>query len=967
MTAALVAWAAVLPAGAEPAAAAPALLRDMPLTIGAGDLPSALSAFSQATGLQILVDPRLVVGRHTDGANGSFRLDDALTRLLSGTGLDFAAEGDSVVVKPASTTPKIEGRTGKEPAPAERTTAAASIPQEIVVNGYRDSISRSLAEKRDADNVVDSVSSEDIGKFPNQNVAEALERVPGVSITRDRGEGLFVRIRGLDPSFAITTLNDRSISVAENVRDSGQNARQFRFDTLPTELVSAIDVIKSPTADRDEGGIGGIVNIRTFRPFDLDHNTLALSSSGSQATLADRLDSHVSGLASWVGDDHRLGFLLSAVDDQRSLRQDRVLGPTWTLYPEGIPGLTSKAPVIDASGIRPTLETERRQRKGFNAAAQWAPDEAWEVNIDLMVTDLQVRYDEKSYSADWNISKAVPGSVVIADGAVVSALAPATSQIGREQSELEHKSWTLGVNPKYRMAEWTLSLDSVYSRTDSDTPQPIRRSRLDGPIGLVAFSLPGTADSVPSLTYLNANLDDVGVVPGRRLEWRTEKASDEDEALQFDAEHSLDLAAFKTVRMGVKLRDRGHNYDRRDILVTDSVAGRDFSAGYFDSFPVSDFLAGAGGNLPRRWLVPDTSAFYTLMDPALLATPLTSSDHRNSYTVNERIGAAYLMSRIEGRLFDRPLRGDVGLRFASTRQTSSGYADDGTGGATPISVTKTYGNWLPSVNLASDVTSDLVFRVAAARVITRPNLTQLGPQLTLNSSGTILTAVGGNPNLRPYQAWQYDASLEWYFGKGSALSAGVFYKDIDSFVFNQVSTIDDGGLSYQLTAPVNGGRASVFGAEFAYQQMLSFLPEPFDGLGLQANYTITGTEATYYDIASNRRFTDSLADVARHSATLIGFFEKGPIGLRASYSWRGDVLSQVGTNGLSQYNDRAFGSLDLNLTYAVGQHLSLVLEGSNVTGAVQTQFVTGPSGTGRFFAGYTDYGRTALAGLRIKY
>ncbi|MBB6253872.1 TonB-dependent receptor [Nitrospirillum iridis] len=932
--------------------------------IAAGDLRAALNAYSRATGLQVLADPALLDGKRTDGVTGGFSAQEALLRLLAGTGLDYTQDGDSIVLK-VGVTKTAAPTPSKALAASPLATSDTSPLEEIVVTGFAGSVTRALDTKRMANNVLDAISAEDIGKFPSQNVAEAMQHIPGVSISRDRGEGLFVRIRGLGPDFEVTTLNGRSMAVNENVRDSGQSGRNFRFDTLPSELVSGIEVVKSPLASQDEGAIGGLVNIRTFRPLELGDVTFAGSASGSYAQLADAADPHVSALTSWTNDTKTFGALLSAVYDERTVRQDRVLSTNWTLYPNGIDtngdGKADSGPVIDASGVRPTLELQHSRRVGMNAAAQWAPNDNLEIGLDVLFTRLNMHYDEKTYSADWTISKAVPGSVVIKDGAVVAATAPVSVQIGREESDLLHTNYQVGLNGKYRIDGWTLSADGAYNRADSGTPTPIRRSRILGSAGQVSFSMPSSDDGVPSLNYLTADLNSITLLPGRRLEWRTENAKDTEGAVQVDAEHDLDWGPLSKIRIGAKYRDRGRDYDRRDLIITQNIAGQYFPSSYYDTFPVSGFLSSASGTLPRTWLVPDTNAFFSRMDQSLLNQALTAADQRNSYKVTETIGAGYVMADIATTLFGLPLRGDAGVRVTNTDQVSSGSAASGTK-AIPVRYERVYTNALPSANLVLEVRPDLQLRVAASKVITRPSLSSLGPQITLNSSNTIFTATGGNPQLRPYEAWQYDASAEWYFTRSSALIADFFYKDIGTFTFNQVTPLVVDGQSYLLTAPVNGGGAHVIGGEIAYQQLFTFLPSPFDGLGFLANMTITNSAATYHDITSGRFFEADLAGVARHSYNLTAFYEKGPIGLRAAYSWTGNILNQVGTNGLSSVNDRAFGTLDLNATYAVDDHLTLTAEAMNVTGTAQSQYVNNG-----LFATYTDFGRTFRVGIRAKY
>ncbi|HBI18247.1 MAG TPA: TonB-dependent receptor, partial [Brevundimonas sp.] len=247
------------------------------VSASAGDLSAALAQYSRASGLQVIADPALLRGRRTQGVSGTLTAVQALDRLLSGTGLVWRLNGDAVVITRGAQARPAGPAASRVVSTEDQAETFAELEEVVVTGSFSSSLTQALDIKRRADNVVDVITAEDIGDFPSQNIAEALQRVPGVSIVRDRGEGLFVRVRGLGANFQITTLNGRSAAVNENVRDSGQSGRQFRFDTLPSELVAGVDVIKSPLASLDEGAIGGVVNVRTFRPLDLKTSRLALS------------------------------------------------------------------------------------------------------------------------------------------------------------------------------------------------------------------------------------------------------------------------------------------------------------------------------------------------------------------------------------------------------------------------------------------------------------------------------------------------------------------------------------------------------------------------------------------------------------------------------------------------------------------------------------------------------------------
>jgi TonB-dependent receptor len=919
----------------------------------------ALEQLAKQSGTDILFTQDAVKGLRAPSLSGDFDAESAVRRLVQGTPLIVTQDSAGALIV-------RRRRPSDAPESVSALTDEAVVMEDVVVTGIANSLAQALDEKRRATNVIDVVRAEDIGKFPAQNIAEALQRVPGVSIVRDRGEGVFVRVRGLGPSFDIVTLNGRTAAVNENVRDGGTTGRQFRFDTFASELVSAVEVIKSPKASLDEGGIAGIVNMRTFRPLDFKQPTVTLSATGSYSQLADKgVDPRLSGLAAWQNQAETLGVLASAVYDERSVRQDRIIQVGWTegrIDANG-DGALDPGAILIPSSARPTLEQEHRKRLGLTGALQWKPNDNFQLNVDALWSRLRIDYDEMTYSADFQNTTAraiVPGSAVIEDGVLTHATVQTNTQIGREVSSLDYQSLILGGNAAWTNGPWTVATDLTYSRAYSNTPTPITRSRLLGPVGLVTFDYAKAGDRLPNLDFA-ADLNNPGLLPGRRIEYRTNDSLDHEQAAKLDVERTIGDTGITNLRFGAKIQSRGRDYDRRDLTLLNGIVGVKFPISFFNPFPVKGFLDSMDGTIPRAWLQPRPDMFLGASTDLQqqLAAPLSRGDLRNSYEIKERIAAGYGMADFEFPVGGVTLRGDVGLRYAQTRQTSDGYLDNGSF-ARPVSFVRSYGNWLPSFNLAAEFSSDFQMHFAASKVITRPALADIAPRLSTATS-TQLTAAGGNPDLRPFEAWQYDATAEWYFAPSSALIGGVFYKDITTFVFAQTKPFVIDGVTYLLTAPQNGGGAYVYGAEIAYQQTFKFLPAPFDGLGFLANYTHTESQGTY---STNTGIVtkDDLVDVAKDSFSATAFYEKGPAAVRLTYSWRGDVLRDVGGAGLAANNDSPFGSLDYDISYDVTPRISVSFQGINLTDAVQWNYVRN-----KRFAGYTDYGRTFLMGVRARF
>jgi TonB-dependent receptor len=952
-----------LHAGTAGAQTAPVAVDAIP----AQPLARALNTLSRQTGLQFVYAASVAGNPQTRGTRAGAAPEEALRQLLDGTGLRYRYLNPTTVTieaaSAASDAAQAVPAASSAAMPAAAPTADAPVKELDsiqVLGSYAGSLSAALREKRYADSVVDVIAAEDIGKLPAQNVAEALQRVPGVSIVRDRGEGVYVRVRGLGPNFQVTTLNGQTMAVNENVRTSGQTGRQFRYDTLPAELVAGLDVIKSPTADLDEGAIGGIVNVRTFRPLELGKTLTNLSLESSQAQRTHANDPRVSGLFNWINADGTFGLLLSGAYAQRSLRQDRVNEVSWDYYPNGVPG--APGAYYAPTGLRPTLELEQRERTGVAASLQWKPSAAWETNLDLLYAKQTVHYDEYSLGVGFD-SLAKMSNIRVEHGGITGFdYRNGQVQISRETSGITDDNRSARLSSTWNGDRWTLGAVAFHSQAHSYDSDPIRRTRLRSGTNLsMHVDMPqADGDNVPNWTFSNGfDPNNPATVAGRRLEWREIDARDKEDALQFDAKRALDGDFFRDLKVGAKYRERSRRYDRADLLLN-SIAGVRFPAGNFTALPVDDMLADANGTLPRHWLAPVESTFFGNWPTAadLVGTP-NSADLQNSYEVKEKISSAYALADFGGALAGRDLRGNLGVRLVRTEQTTDGHADvDGT--AQPVHFERSYNNVLPSFNAAWDVREDMVLRTSAAKVITRPDLTDLSSKLTFNSSGEILTASGGNPALKPFEAWQYDLTFEWYIDGTSALTGGVFYKDISSFIQTQMSNLTYQGQTYLLSSKTNGSEAKVKGAELAYQQVFAGLPAPLDGLGMQLNYTWTDSEATYRN--GTGTFTESLEGVAKNTYNAVLFYEKGPLMARVSYSWSDDILNAVGTANVATLNSDRFGSLDANVAWKVNDTLSVFVNAINLTGEVQRQYVGD-----HLFGGYTDYGRTWSVGLRARF
>jgi len=806
---------------------------------------------------------------------------------------------------------------------------------QIVVTGYAKSLEKAAEIKRKAAYGLDAVNAEDIGKFPTRNAADALQLVTGVTVERQRGAGLYVSVRGLGPQFQNTQLNGRTIAVNDLIENGGARGRQFRFEVLPSDLISQIEVVKTPTADMDDGALGGNINIKTFKPLDLGKK-FAFSLKGLRNDVAKKGDYAASALASWKNEDGTLGILVSGMYENSHSRTDRLYQVGWNLNK-----FTSVlgAGIYTPTRTRTTIETEARKMASGTLAVQWKPTSNLQTDIDLLVTRLDVAYDEFGmdiYPDDttFRTPSYVAGTQkIVGDSAVSGTINNVRWMSSRETSLNRHDLTAFGITQKWTPGAWDFKADFAYSRARSYHPdgRATTRNRL-------AFFAPLTYDfgggyqSLPTLTtttdYTNPNN-----FVGQAFDYTKKDSRDTDLNVRMDGARKFDGPLTK-IAFGAEYHHLKRDYRRRDWVLNDilNVPFATLGSAYVEPLPFSDFFSNMGGNLPRTWVNPSDTTFYQNLYTATVAAQGPSlADLRNSFVVDQKITGAYVRGDFAADL-GVPVTGNIGLRYAHTKQVASGTLTNGTTG-TPVDYTKSYGNWLPSLNIRAELAKTLILRLAASRVVNRPNVTDSAPRITVARDTP--TASGGNPDLKAFLATQLDASLEWYPSSTAAVTGAVFWKKMDNYITAQNTTIQVPGRGdVLLSTNVNGGTASLKGVEMGFNQSFAgTLPAPFDGLGVQGSLTLVDSKANY--TAGNRVITDALTGLSKSSYNLVAYYEKSGVSARAGYFWRGRYLNSIGSTTQAQSYVAPYGSLDASISYALTKEASIGLDVSNLTDSMR--------------------------------
>ena len=828
----------------------------------------------------------------------------------------------------------------------DQSSTRESAVEEIVVTGIRRTIAQSLDDKRSADVVADVITAEDIGKLPDNNVAETLGRVSGVQITRRDGDGSTFAVRGISQNRL--EINGRTFI---GPSESGQPA----LESLNPEILSGLEVIKSPSADLAEGALGAIVNLKTKRPLDLADFVVSGRAEGAYATQAKDLGYRTSGLISKSFNGIFGGLLSAAYSDttNRGYLFDTV---GWTrtsaidVTGDGVP---------DANQFRPnrlmqTVVDRDDKRLTLNGALQYKPLPNLEVLFEGTFSKLNVDRDLSQYQGLLNNN--ATNATADADGTITSAnfsgitLRPLIYDV-----RTEFKTLNLGDTVKWNTEDgrFGASSDVSYSRGTGLDGTPgaaftyvvVPRS---GRVVNASYNVVSADRAVPDIGYTsNFALNDPsnyqlfsifdGEAPRRNTNFDA----------RGDVFNKIELGPLAKVSAGGRFTRTklvssnvqniptaaallpGHDTNGDGILTPNELPGL-----VYDNHQGGDYYSGVSGNFPRGFL-NGSDDHQVARDAFGLPQPTVDNVATGATSIRDvlqRTWAGYVKADFAGSGF----RGNVGVRYTQTSRVSSGFLS----ATQPTSASAKFSNWLPSANLAIDLRDDLLLRFAAAKVVAQPSVADVGVGFAPNTTNN--TGSRGNPQLRPFQANQYDASIEWYFAQASLLSGAVFRKDVNSFTLLKVTREFVPGFSerfgpFNISQPQNGSSGRVQGFELNYQHAFRFLPGPLANLGVQTNYTYADSKTPIVDQLSGRALP--LPNLSKNSYSLIGYYDDGVFSARLAYSWRDKalILVQDAVNAGSRYNN-AYGQLDASASFNLTKALRLTFEAQNLTKQVNRQY-----------------------------
>ncbi|WP_245863759.1 TonB-dependent receptor [Caulobacter mirabilis] len=850
----------------------------------------------------------------------------------------------------------------------------ATDVEAVVITGIRASLQEALESKRKADQVVEVITAEDIGKFPDMNVADSLGRVTGVNVVTGSaaaggfGENERIAIRGTDPNLNLTLLNGHGVATGDwFVLDQTSGGRSFNFSMLPSELVGRMEVIKSAQANIPEGGVGGTVNVHTRNPLDLPAFTVNMSAQGAYASRPDKWTPQLSGMISWKNDAATLGILVGLFYEAREFRRD---GQEFLGYGD-VPnfagtGQTVKVPNL----IGWSYFTQERIRKGGNFAIQWEPSD----RAALTLSGLYTKMDADNVNVNsmlwgsWLVGNAMSAltSYTIKDGYLTAAswgpMAGATPVRGRVQDDIFRTAHS---------TSWFLNLDGRYELTD--------RLSVSGQIGY-AEGEGVTSDSAAWETYWHTGAS--YEFKGKRADvsypqlpsdptspaylnnffgwsWGGKVESPDTEFYaKGDVDYQVDEGSVRSMHFGARYTDHTRELTNTAYAwagngINSGASTVDLGSVYKGDQTPSNYFDGIGPGI--RYSLANRQAVFDLLNSTHGGRQFAFYPPA-SFAVSEKTAAVYAMANLGG---DR-WRGNIGVRAVHTSQETTQYSgqapvltiDNVFGRFGKIETSRDYWDILPSANIAFDLTDDIILRGSAAKVMSRPGYAQLAGAVSLIET-TLTGTAGGNPSLDPFRAKQFNLGAEWYYGKEALLALNFFYLDIESYVtmsdpYPEVHRTpqNPNGATFRMQRPINGGGGTNKGFEISLQQPVAY------GFGFIVNYTYADAK------------TDAGAPIdgnSKNTYNLTGYFENDWLSARLAYNFRSKFKSG-NDRGSDMWQDD-IGSLDASISVSVSDNVALTFDAQNLTDQQLYYYVDNPNIPRAVY----DNGRTFYVGARAKF
>ncbi len=836
-------------------------------------------------------------------------------------------------------------------AQAQTAAPAADAAQTITVTGIRRAVESAIAAKKDADSIIEAVTSEDLGKLPDPSIAESMARLPGVAAQRNKGgKAQNISVRGMSPDFNGGLLNGREVA-------SSGDSRGVDFDLYPSELLNSVIVYKTPHAGLVGQGLSSTIDLRTIRPLSATSRAVAVNWRGQRTGIDN-------GVPNGEGTGERMS--LSYIDQfaNRTIgvalgvvkfRENGAAQPVINTWGGWTPELQFNGAAVGVpGGFGRDVEITKQTREGLMTVLQWKPNKDFETVLDIFKSKGTNAFRKKGIegfiggNSDPHNYRSSPPTLVnatVAGGIATSGTIDNFKGVIRnhaEATEDDLNAW--GLNSRLTLGGWKLLGDVSQSKVIKEGSRFETTGGLTGN-GNTAHrdgiaAVPGATGTISWTGFTGSNHGSVAFTSNTNFADRNAvkltdvmgwgggpnspqagyvsapKISDKIDALRLTAKRDLSWGPVIGLETGVNLLTRTKQASTQEGFLVIAGATGPFSG---IAIPGSDVTITPGGIPVASW-EPTTGALGTTYN--LRANTFGTVINRN-WRVKEEVATGFVKADLDGKMFGFEYTGNVGAQLVRTQQTSSGFVNDSgrCTGSTPDTCASTtggtsYTDVLPTLNLSTALGNELVGRIGLGQTIARPKMSEMRsnidpPTLPQAPLAQVLRASGGNPELKPFKALALDLSVEKYFGNKGYVSVAGFYKDIDTYILTlpqanvdlrpyiTSSTVlpPSGSTVGILTRPTNGSGGRISGFEVAVNIPLSMIAAPLDGFGFSINHSDTSSsiriDATALGFPNIGTVNTPLPGLSRKVTNLRFYYEKHGVQVALAQRTRSDFLGEI--------------------------------------------------------------------------
>ena len=947
--------------------------------------------FANQAKLTFFLAYELIEGVKTRPLIGKFTLSQAINILFADTQLQATLDSKGnlqVILRKVEIASLADNQTNNIPPLFE----AEDAIETIVVTGYRNKLPDNISIKKVSTNIVEILDSKTINRQADQNLSENLQNNAGVTIARKLGEGSDISVRGFGPKYNITTINGRTIATS-------QEDRNFDYRLLPGDFVSMIAINKSPSANTTAGSIGANIDIETAKPFQkLGFHSLA-TLAANYYEMNELRDYHYSGLVSNTMLDDRLGIMIGVLNDKSRNQLERYSTQRLAqsnILPENLisPVYSSNGTPIEVSIIRRPLrmiydvqDTEQR-RTSISATAQYKRSDFTVHSLDILYANYQ-RYSNSSGVQFPGQSPNYKNVTVDSDNSVQTATIFENNLDAVFEEQIEDiNTYAVGYNSTFSFNSWFIELDLSHSRADAYEAlnSLIPHYTFDDEFKYIELDFT-QGDVLSSTTNIPTN------DPARvRAHWNGKLDSqliDIVNEVKLDARYYIDQGPLHSLEFGLQFTQRQKDnmeFKWNDDYQCAPCGGYvDLPDELFTLVEYPDFLKHAHGSKPVSWLkLNNIKAYNQTMQKIMEQSGIvpigtiwhhTVFDPSASYINKEATSAAYFKLTFDGNSHYLDWYGDFGFRYLNVENQSSGFLQEVNyieldknssqnelrlkmSYSQPVSQFQAsdYDYFLPSFNVNIPLNNLWLIKLAAAKVISFPPIEAIGvnQQITSDDTGTLLLT-GGNPDLKPYSANQYDVSLQFYPEKGDYFSLSLFHKDINTFITTATFEQEfEGQVSEDVLArrdPIveivnrseNVAGGALWGLEASINVDLFDKCTFCDGISINGNYSqilCNKVTADPIELESIKEPESSIEGLSKHAYSLNLFYDNPPFKAYLGWNWRSAFLHArqgIRTRGIPEHTEKR-GQLDARLAYFFDPSFEVFFEAFNITDAVNLEY-----------------------------